>query len=64
MDSEKLDVKWNGAPEQSPTMRRNMVTKIYRGAKEDIPVNSPEPLGKSVQINVYCDANQAGNRDT
>ena len=64
MDPEKLDIEWNGAPEQSPNMRRNMMIKIYRDAKEDIPANSPEPLGKSVQINAYSDADHAGNKVT
>ena len=45
MDPEKSDVKWNPAPEQSPNMRRNMMNKIYQDAQEDIPINSPEPLG-------------------
>ena len=61
MDPKKLDVKWNGAPEQLPVMRRNLMAKIYRDAKEDIPDNSPEALGKSIQMNVYCDADHAGN---
>ena len=64
MDPEKLDVNWNRALEQSMIIRRNMMTKIYQDAKEDIPVNSPEPLGKSVQITIYCDADYTGNRVT
>ena len=41
-----------------------MMRKIYPDAREDIPVNAPEALGKPVQINVYCDANHAGNKVT
>ena len=39
-------------------------TDFYRDAKETIPTNMPEPRGKPVQINVYCDANHAGNKVT
>ena len=64
MDPMKLDIKWTGSPDQAPNERRHMMRKIYPDAREDIPVNAPEALGKSVQINVYCDANHAGNKVT
>jgi len=37
---------------------------FYRGAKENIPPNAPEPLGNPVQINCFVDADHAGNRVT
>ena len=38
--------------------------KIYQDATEEIPSNAPTPLGKSVQINCYVDADHAGNKIT
>jgi hypothetical protein len=37
---------------------------FYRGAKENIPPNAPEPLGNPVQINCFVNADHAGNRVT
>ena len=51
MDPQSIEVSWNGAPDQSPEIRRKMMQTIYRDATEDIPPNAPEPLGKPVQIN-------------
>ena len=64
MDPMKLDIQWTGPPDQTPNERRVMMKKIYPDAQEDIPLNAPKPHGKSVQINVYCDANHAGNQVT
>ena len=64
MDPMKLDIQWMGPADQIPDERRVMMKKIYPDAQEDIPVNAPKPLGKSVQINAYCDANHAGNQVT
>jgi len=35
---------------------------FYGDAREDIPTNAPIPRGKPVQINVFVDANHAGNK--
>jgi hypothetical protein len=37
-------------------------TDFYHGAKEAIPPNAPTPMGNPVQINVFCDADHAGNK--
>ncbi len=37
-------------------------TDFYNDAHESIPPNAPEPRGKSIQINVFVDANHARNR--
>ena len=64
MNLEKVDVQWTGAVEHSPEEVRKMVKKIYQDAIEDIPINAPVPLGKSVQTNCYVDADHAGDKIT
>ena len=59
-----MDIRFNGPADESPELRRDMMKKIYQDAAEDIPKNSPEPRGKSVQVNCYVDANHAGNKIT
>jgi hypothetical protein len=39
-------------------------TEFYHNAKEDIPTNAPEPLGKEVHMYCFCDADHAGDRMT
>ena len=34
---------------------------FYGDVTETIPTNAPEPRGNAVQMNVFCDANHAGN---
>jgi hypothetical protein len=38
--------------------------EFYKDAKENIPLNAPEPRGIAVQINAFVDANHARNRLT
>ena len=38
--------------------------KIYCDAIDEIPDNAPPPRGKSVQVNIYVDADHAGNKVT
>ena len=64
MDPMKLDIQWTGPPDQTPDERRFMMKKIYPDVQENIPENAPKPIGIPVQMNVYCDANHAGNQVT
>jgi hypothetical protein len=36
-------------------------TEFYHDAKEEIPLNAPEPLGKEVNMYCFCDADHAGD---
>ncbi len=36
-------------------------TSFYRDVKENIPPNAPEPQCNAVQMNVFVDADHAGN---
>ena len=64
MDPEKIDVVWKGNVEDHPDRRRGIMRTIYRDAESDTPSNAPKTRGKSVQLNVYCDADHAGDRIT
>ena len=37
---------------------------FYKGAKEAVPLNAPEPRGNAVQMNCFVDADHAANRVT
>jgi len=39
-------------------------TDFYKDVKEQIPKDSPEPLGKSVEMTAYIDSNHAGDKVT
>ena len=64
MDPNKLDIEFKGPQEASPEVRRTVMRKIYQDACEEIPDNQPTPRGKSVQVNLYVDADHAGNTVT
>ena len=38
--------------------------EIYANAKDELPHNMPEPLGEPVDINIFVDADHAGNKVT
>ena len=40
------------------------MSQIYVDAQEDLPTNSPTPLGNPVQINCFVDSDHAGDRVT
>jgi hypothetical protein len=53
----------------TPTIDERRFTKyswedFYRGAKEAILPNMPEPRGKEVEIHCFVDADHAGDRLT
>ena len=41
-----------------------MAVKSDKGIKEDIPLNTPEPRGNSVQVNCFVDSDHAGDKIT
>ena len=64
MDPTKIDISWRGNSDEHPERKRDIMKTIYRDAEEDIPSNAPPARGESVQINVYCDSDHAGDRVT
>ena len=62
MDPGTLDIHFKGNDEDHPDRKREIMRTIYRDAVEEIPPNAPEPRGKEVQMNVFCDSDHAGDR--
>ena len=65
MDPNSYDVNWvPRRDESSPMERAEAMREIYSDAKDELPHNMPEPLGESVDINTFVDADHAGNKVT
>ena len=65
MDPNSYDVNWvPRRDESSPMERAEAMRDIYSDAKDELPHNMPEPLGESVDINTFVDADHAGNKVT
>ena len=50
--------------ESSPQERARQMKEVYVDTEEALPHNAPEPLGNEVDINVFVNADHAGNRVT
>jgi len=50
--------------EPSPEIRAEELRKIYIDSEEYLPHNMPKALGNEVDINVFVDADHAGNKIT
>eukprot|EP00957_Ditylum_brightwellii_P039583 2994499-Ditylum_brightwellii.AAC.1 len=48
----------------SPRERAKVMKEFYPDAKEEMPLDIPEPRGKEVQINCFVDADHALDRVT
>eukprot|EP00560_Eucampia_antarctica_P002221 CAMPEP_0197842168 /NCGR_PEP_ID=MMETSP1437-20131217/46591_1 /TAXON_ID=49252 ORGANISM="Eucampia antarctica, Strain CCMP1452" /NCGR_SAMPLE_ID=MMETSP1437 /ASSEMBLY_ACC=CAM_ASM_001096 /LENGTH=142 /DNA_ID=CAMNT_0043452017 /DNA_START=162 /DNA_END=590 /DNA_ORIENTATION=- len=47
-DPRKIDIEWEVTdPEMSPWSRANAMSDLYPDATKDIPINAPEPRGRS-----------------
>ena len=64
MDPHKLDIDYKDPQENSPIARRAVMKRLQPDAKEEFPEDMPESRGKSVQINLYVDADHAGDQVT
>ena len=60
MDPWSYEIDWEPLPE----VRAEEIRKIYVDSKEQLPHNSPKALCKDVDINVFFDADLAGNKIT
>ena len=64
-DPTKLTINESSTNQQDRACHRASVMKtMYADATEDIPRDMPTPLGKSIQINAFVDADDAGNQTT
>ena len=65
LDPEKFDIEWVPmGNEPSPRERAAMLSKIYPDAVDVDPPGMPRPLGASVQLTMFVDADHAGNQVT
>ena len=65
MDPSRFDVEWHPEKNEcSPQERAIQMKEIYVDAEESIPHNIPEARGNEIDINVFVDADHAGNRVT
>ena len=65
MDPTSFDVEWTPRKgESSPQEKALEMKRIYPDAFDELPHNMPTPYGKGVDINVFVDADHAGNRVT
>ena len=65
LDPTSYDIEWTPrSGEASPQERAQALKKIYTEAEDTLPHNMPAPRGEPVDINVFVDADHAGNRVT
>ena len=65
LDPTKWDVRWEGEDgEIHPKTLARSMSELYPDARIEIPPNAPKPLGESVIISMFVDADHAGNRVT
>ena len=64
MDPQRLDLEYKGPHDLAPNEKRRKMKSIYRDAIDEVPCNAPEPRGAAAQLNVYVDADHAGNKVT
>ena len=65
MDPQSYEIDWVPMDnEPSPEVRAEEVRKIYVDSNKQLPYDSPEALGRGVDINIFVDANHAGNNMT
>ena len=65
LDPTRFDVRWQPlSNEESPIRRAELMKQLYPDAENLIPPGMPAPRGNAVDINVFVDADHAGNKVT
>ena len=65
LDPTLFDVRWvPQSNEESPERRAELMKHLYPDADKPTPPGMPSPRGNSVDINVFVDADHAGNKIT
>ena len=59
-----LKLRSNSSPIEKSKFGSHDRSEFYPDAKEQIPANAPEPLGRAIVITAYVDASHAGNKVT
>ena len=65
MDPMKWEITWSWGPDEvHPRRRAEFMTELYPDACQMLPPDMPEPLGQSVNVTCFVDADHAGNKVT
>ena len=65
MDQTKWGIEWVGEKgEAHPRRRVQYMKELYPDDKDNMPHNMPKPLGMSVNVSCFVDADHAGNKIT
>ena len=65
MDPHNWDIAWSGNPDQvHPRERAKYMAELYPDATQLMPYDMPTPLGNSVSVTCFVDADHAGNKVT
>ena len=65
MDPTPWEVDWVGEQgEAHPRERANYMKELYPDSSDHLPHDMPEPLGESINISCFVDADHAGNKIT
>ena len=65
MDPMKWEITWSGGPDEvHPRRRAEFMAELYPDACQMLPPDMPEPLGQSVNVTCFVDADHAGNKVT
>ena len=63
LDPTSFDINWEPKGEEaSPQVRAEHMKKLYPDAEDVLPPGMPKPLGKPIHVNVFVDADHAGNK--
>ena len=62
MDPNKMDINFNRRIDYSLESRRKNMKLIYSDAAESLPYKPSELRGEPVQLNVYVDSDQSGDK--
>ena len=66
MDPTSFDIDWVPRSDKDihPEERASLLREIYTDAVDEVPHNCPEPRGNGIDLNVFVDADHAGNKVT
>ena len=65
LDPQKFEIEWVPMTnEPSPKERADIMSRIYPDAVDNDPPGMPQPLGVSIQLTMFVDADHAGNQVT
>ncbi len=66
LDPTTFDIDWQPRSEKDihPVERSKLLKELYNDAVDEVPHNMPEARGEAIDLNVFVDADHAGNKVT